>query len=609
MENGNYNQNDLRPTPLNTESYTKKSKVGLQILKWVGIVCGLLVVGVLLFLVWFSMESSGTFQRLKEQPQLLKELKLEYDDNSLYVDEYEANYSGIFMVDSFDYTICSKNYPNIKFVVEYSDTTFVEDGLNHNLINAKIIYKSSIQSSEKLDELKNKLLNYDIVVYPSIIKEQNLNYETEDSYFYQDSYVYTILMGNTRNEQESIRLILSSLEELGMHNFYIDLNIYEQSYFNEYLENIRNEVEPSTKRGIFMKEDKEKNSPFNYDPYGIIDYLNAIDYEIFTEYGNILINIDSRDYSIEEYYTGEHLIKQNYSISSTPKKEKTFEAKMNGTSEMVITSELNHYFDDTFTLYNTPFHIDETTYGDLEYRLYGNNKDCRFQVILERKIENGEKVLELRSDYAVNFALAEANRKIDKMVLEELEHIEILPDYISGCVDEEIDENYLLNREYLTNPIGFQNLYGTTNSVARWLYPVDYDKKQAVKEVVELLYKLGLDSYGVELVFVDDINRAKLKEEYENLEIDESLYLKLHWNGNNLYLSKDYDNIMVSYEDVLLDKVVKKEYDDFIGTFVDNSVAYNHPQEISESLPNELENEKEEINEEELDEEYRFNFD
>ena len=79
--------------------------------------------------------------------------------------------------------------------------------------------------------------------------------------------------------------------------------------------------------------------------------------------------------------------------------------------ERVITTELSNYFEDVFTVYNTPFHIDENTYGDLEYRLYGNNKGSRFQVVMERKLEEEEKNISANNtnDYIRKEQLKEIN--------------------------------------------------------------------------------------------------------------------------------------------------------------------------------------------------------
>ena len=617
MENGNYNdynQNYLQSTPLESvpKAEKKKSK-GLIVLKWVGIVLGILVLLVILFLTWFGLETSGTFMRMQDQPKLLRELKEMYDDKSLYVEEYESNSDGIFSVGSFDYTITSRDNPNISFTVEYTDTTFVEDGTNHYLTNAECIYKSSKQSAEKLIDLRESLEEYDMVVYPHIITYQNLNYENEDSHFYQENYVYRIYMGNEREDSESVRLILDSIDELGIDNFYIYLYIYEQEDFNEYLsfnDGAILDVE-SDKRSIFKR--KEKENPFEFDKEGIISYLNTTDYTLFTEYGKTYIRVDYRDYPIEQFYDGSYLIKPIYNnyIPSTPKIEKTFEEKIDDTCHMVIESELGHYFDDKITFYSNPFHIDESIVGDLEYRLYGDNSDSRCQIVMERYFEDNVPILDLRSDYAVNFALAEANREIDKLVLKELSDITILPDYISGCVESDDYKSDLINKEYLRNPIDFQNKYGTDNSVARWLFPVDYDKKQAVKETVEVLETLGLDRYGVELVFVDDKMKEMLIKDFESFETDESELFSLIQNGNNLYLMKDMDNITISYEDVPLDDRLVKDFDSFISDYVDNSIPYKHKKEMESIMVNENNETIYQNNDDIVNEngEYRFNLD
>ena len=617
MENGNYNdynQNYFQPTPLESvpEAEKKKSK-GLIVLKWVGIVLGILVLLVILFLTWFGLETSGTFMRMQDQPKLLRELKEMYDDKSLYVEEYESNSDGIFSVGSFDYTITSRDNPTISFTVEYTDTTFVEDGTNHYLTNAECIYKSSKQSAEKLIDLRESLEEYDMVVYPHIITYRNLNYENEDSHFYQENYVYRIYMGNEREDSESVRLILDSIDELGIDNFYIYLYIYEQEDFNKYLslkDGAILDVEQE-KRGIFKR--KEKENPFEFDKEGIISYLNTTDYTLFTEYGKTYIRVDYRDYPVEQFYDGSYLIKPIYNnyIPSTPKIEKTFEEKINDTCHIVIESELSHYFDDKITFYSNPFHIDEKTVGDLEYRLYGNNRDSRCQIVMERYFEDNVPILDLRSDYAVNFALAEANREIDKLVLKELSDITILPDYISDCVESDDYKSDLVNKEYLRNPIDFQNKYGTDNSVARWLFPVDYDKKQAVKETVEVLDTLGLDRYGVELVFVDDKMKEMLIKDFESFETDESELFSLMENGNNLYLMKDMDNITISYEDVPLDDRLIKDFDSFISDYVDNSIPYKHKKEMESIMVNENNETIYQNNDDIVNEngEYRFNLD
>ena len=617
MDNGNYNdynENYLQPTPLGSvpKAEKKKSK-GLIVLKWVGIVLGILVLLVILFLTWFGLETSGTFMRMQDQPKLLRELKEMYDDKSLYVEEYESNSDGIFSVGSFDYTITSRDNPNISFTVEYTDTTFVEDGTNHYLTNAECIYKSSKQSAEKLIDLRESLEEYDMVVYPHIITYRNLNYENEDSHFYQENYVYRIYMGNEREDSESVRLILDSIDELGIDNFYIYLYIYEQEDFNKYLslkDGAILDVEQE-KRGIFKR--KEKENPFEFDKEGIISYLNTTDYTLFTEYGKTYIRVDYRDYPVEQFYDGSYLIKPIYNnyIPSTPKIEKTYEEKINDTCHMVIESELGHYFDDKITFYSNPFHIDESIVGDLEYRLYGDNSDSRCQIVIERYFENDGPILDLRSDYAVNFALAEANREIDKLVLKELSDITILPDYISGCVESDDYKSDLVNKEYLRNPIDFQNKYGTDNPIARWLFPEDYDKKQAVKETVEVLEKLGLDRYGVELVFVDDKMKEMLIKDFESFETDESELFSLIQNGNNLYLMKDMDNISINYEDVPLDDTVIKDLDSFISDYVDNSIPYKHKKEMESIMVNEnnetiYQNNNDIVNE---NGEYRFNLD
>ena len=617
MENGNYNdynQNYLQPTPLGSvpKAEKKKSK-GLIVLKWVGIVLGILVLLVILFLTWFGLETSGTFMRMQDQPKLLRELKEMYDDKSLYVEEYESNSDGIFSVGSFDYTITSRDNPTISFTVEYTDTTFVEDGTNHYLTNAECIYKSSKQSAEKLIDLRESLEEYDMVVYPHIITYRNLNYENEDSHFYQENYVYRIYMGNEREDSESVRLILDSIDELGIDNFYIYLYIYEQEDFNKYLsfnDGAILDVEQE-KRGIFKR--KEKENPFEFDKEGIISYLNTTDYTLFTEYGKTYIRVDYRDYPVEQFYDGSYLIKPTYNnyVPSTPKIEKTYEEKINDTCHMVIESELGHYFDDKITFYSNPFHIDESIVGDLEYRLYGDNSDSRCQIVIERYFENDGPILDLRSDYAVNFALAEANREIDKLVLKELSDITILPDYISGCVESDDYKSDLVNKEYLRNPIDFQNKYGTDNSVARWLFPVDYDKKQAVKETVEVLETLGLDRYGVELVFVDDKMKEMLIKDFESFETDESELFSLMENGNNLYLMKDMDNITISYEDVPLDDRLVKDFDSFISDYVDNSIPYKHKKEMESIMVNENNETIYQNNDDIVNEngEYRFNLD
>ena len=619
MDNGNYNdynQNYLQPTPLESFPKTKtksNDKKGLKILKWVGIILGSLFLLAVLFITWFCLEINGTFMRMHDQPKLLRELKEFSDDKSLYVEKYISNSDGIFSVGSFDYTITSRDNPTISFTVEYTDTTFVEDGTNHYLTNAERIYKSSKQSSEKLVDLQKSLEEYDMVVYPHIISYRNLNYENEDSHFYQENYVYRIYMGNEREDSESVRLILDTIDELGIDNFYIYLYIYEQEDFNKYLslkDGAILDVE-SNKRGIFKR--KEKENPFEFDKEGIISYLNTTDYKLFTENGETYIRVDYRDYPIEQFYDGSYLIKPTYNnyVSSTPKVEKTYEEKINDTCHMVIESELGHYFDDKITFYSNPFHIDESTVGDLEYGLYGDNSDSRCQIVIERYFEEDGPILDLRSDYAVNFALAEANREIDKLVLKELPDITILPDYISGCVESEDYESDLVNKEYLRNPIAFQNKYGTDNSVARWLFPVDYDKKQAVKEVVEVLETLGLDRYGVELVFVDDKMKEMLIKDFESFETDESELFSLMENGNNLYLMKDMNNITISYEDVPLDNRLVKDFDSFISDYVDNSIPYKHKKEMESIMVNENNETIYQNNDDIVNEngEYRFNLD
>lgn len=626
MENGNYNdynQNYLQPTPLGSvpKAEKKKSK-GLIVLKWVGIVLGILVLLVILFLTWFGLETSGTFMRMQDQPKLLRELKEMYDDKSLYVEEYESNSDGIFSVGSFDYTITSRDNPNISFTVEYPMSYGIpsdeyEDGVIDDMEVIRMVYNSSRLSLDGLYSIKKELNSHglsNVEIFLEILDVNDLeyNYGIGEGYDYgiTEGYIYRIFVDKSLDVEDTVKQIVDTLTALDLDDYKIYLSFVDMEEYSR-LSDISENNEFISTNGLRNKRKNKKDvdTSLLYDYY-TYSSLTTEDYEIVHKKGHFYVSVDLHNYNIDSFLDESYLNYNTY--SNTPKIEKTYEEKVNNVCHMVIETELNHYFDDKITFYSNPFHIEENTVGDLEYRLYGNNRDSRCQIVMEKYFEDGQGHIDLRSDYAVNFALAEANREIDKLVLKELSDITILPDYISGCVESDDYKSDLVNKEYLRNPIAFQNKYGTDNSVARWLFPVDYDKKQAVKETVEVLEKLGLDRYGVELVFVDDINRVNLIAEHESLEIDEYLYFSIHQDGNILYLTKDMANIVISYEDVSLDNIVKKEYPDFMTNYVDNSIEFNHPNNSVNSDEKEnidlTENEEQEdiVNE---NGDYRFDFD
>lgn len=548
--------------------------MALKILKWVGITIGILLVLAILFFTWFCLETNGTFMRMREQPKLMSELKEMYGDKSLYVEEYKSNSDGIFSVGSFDYTIKSDTNASIKFVVEYEPSFAIPIGDSDKSIEGmdivRMIYKSSNQSAKKLYSIQDALAYEYVHVFPEIITIDDLEYSNtvteEYDYGAVACYVYRIVVNNEVEKEHIINKIDEVLTEKGIEEYQINLMFVEPTEFENLLSNLKESVEIPKHSSFFSR--KKVNKDINFYNYYNDIITSSEDYKLVKKAGHYYVEVNGDEFDVDTFINGSYKDyyykdRGNY-INNEYKPQRTFKEKMDKMCERVITTELSNYFEDVFTVYNTPFHIDENTYGDLEYRLYGNNKGSRFQVVMERKLEEEETILELRQDYKINFALSEANREIDKLILKELPNITILPDYISGCVEEEIEDNVLLEKEYLKSPTEFQNKYGTDNSVARWLFPVDYDKKKAVSETVEVLENLDLDRYGVELVFVDEENKKILIEEYNNLEIDESLYFSIGQKGNILYLTKDIENIVISYEDVLLDKIVKKEYNEFI---------------------------------------------
>ena len=594
MENGNYNdynQNYLQPTPLGSVSKAEKKKSkGLIVLKWVGIVLGILVLLVILFLTWFGLETSGTFMRMQDQPKLLRELKEMYDDKSLYVEEYESNSDGIFSVGSFDYTITSRDNPTISFTVEYPMTYGIpsdeyEDGVIDDMEVIRMVYNSSRLSLDGLYSIKKELNSHglsNVEIFLEILDVNDLeyNYGIGEGYDYgiTEGYIYRIFVDKSLDVEDTVKQIVDTLTALDLDDYKIYLSFVDMEEYSRLSDSSEDNEFISTNSLINRRKNKKDvDTSLLYDYY-TYSSLTTEDYEIVHKKGHFYVSVDLHNFNIDSFLDESYLNYNTYSntYSNTPKIEKTYEEKVNNVCHMVIETELNHYFDDKITFYSNPFHIDENTVGDLEYRLYGNNSDSRCQIVMEKYFEDGQGHIDLRSDYATNFALALANREIDKLVLKKLPYITILPDYISGCVESDDYKSDLVNKEYFRNPIAFQNKYGTDNSVARWLFDSDYDKKKAVKETVEVLENLDLDKYGVELVFVDNINRINLIAEHESFEIDESLYFSIHQDGNNLYLSKDMDNIMISYEDVSLDKIVKKEYNDFMDNFVDNSIEYEH---------------------------------
>ena len=548
--------------------------MALRILKWVGITIGILLVLAILFFTWFCLETNGTFMRMREQPKLMNELKEMYGDKSLYVEEYKSNSDGIFSVGSFDYTIKSDTNGSIKFVVEYEPNFAIPIDDSGKSIEGmdivKMIYKSSNQSAKKLYSIQDALAYEYVHVFPEIITIDDLEYSNtvteEYDYGAVACYVYRIVVNNEVEKGHIINKIDEVLTEKGIEEYQINLMFVEPTEFENLLNSLKYSVEIPKQNSFFSR--KKVNKDINFYNYYSDIITSSENYKLVKKAGHYYVEVNGDEFDVNTFIDGSYKDyyyrdRGNY-IKSESKVEETFEGKINSVCHMVIESELGHYFDDKITFYSNPFHIDEGTVGDLEYRLYGNNRDSRCQIVIERYIENEAPILDLRSDYAVNFALSEANREIDKLILKELSDITILPDYISGCVESDDYESDLVNKEYLRNPIAFQNKYGTDNSVARWLFDADYDKKKAVKETVEVLEKLGLYRYGVELVFVTEENKEKLIEEYNNLEIDESLYFSIGQDGNILYLTKDMDNIVISYEDVLLDKVIKKEYKEFI---------------------------------------------
>jgi hypothetical protein len=629
VENGNYNdynQNYLQPTPLESvpKAEKKKSK-GLIVLKWVGIVLGILVLLVILFLTWFGLETSGTFMRMQDQPKLLRELKEMYDDKSLYVEEYESNSDGIFSVGSFDYTIRSKNEPSIKFKVEYPMSYGIpsadyEDGVIADMDAIRMIYNSSRLSLDGLYSIKKELNSHglsNVEIFLEILDVNDLeyNYGIGEGYDYgiTEGYIYRIFVDKSLDVEDTVKQIVDTLTALDLDDYKIYLSFVDMEEYSRLSDSSENNEFIST-NGLRNKRKNKKDvdTSLLYD-YSTYSSLTTEDYEIVRKKGHFYVSVDLRRFNIDSFLDESYLNYNTYSntYSNTPKIEKTYEEKVNNVCHMVIETELKHYFDDKITFYSNPFHIDENTIGDLEYKLYGNNSDSRCQIVIERYFENDGPILDLRSDYAVNFALAEANREIDKLVLKELSDITILPDYISGCVESDDYKSDLVNKEYLRNPIDFQNKYGTDNPIARWLFPEDYDKKQAVKETVEVLEKLGLDRYGVELVFVDDKMKNMLIADFENFEIDESELFSLSENGNILYLTKNIDNITIYYEDVPLDDRMIKDLDSFMVEYVDNSIPYKHKKEMESIMVNENNETIYQNNDDIVNEngEYRFNLD
>ena len=629
MENGNYNdynQNYLQSTPLESVPKAEKEKSkGLIVLKWVGIVLGILVLLVILFLTWFGLETSGTFMRMQDQPKLLRELKEMYDDKSLYVEEYESNSDGIFSVGSFDYTITSRDNPNISFTVEYPMSYGIpsdeyEDGVIDDMEVIRMVYNSSRLSLDGLYSIKKELNSHglsNVEIFLEILDVNDLeyNYGIGEGYDYgiTEGYIYRIFVDKSLDVEDTVKQIVDTLTALDLDDYKIYLSFVDMEEYSR-LSDISENNEFISTNGLRNKRKNKKDvdTSLLYDYY-TYSSLTTEDYEIVHKKGHFYVSVDLHNYNIDSFLDESYLNYNTYSntYSNTPKIEKTYEEKVNNVCHMVIETELNHYFDDKITFYSNPFHIDENTVGDLEYRLYGNNRDSRCQIVMEKYFEDGQGHIDLRSDYAVNFALAEANREIDKLVLKELSDITILPDYISGCVESDDYKSDLINKEYLRNPIDFQNKYGTDNSVARWLFPVDYDKKQAVKETVEVLETLGLDRYGVELVFVDDKMKEMLIKDFESFETDESELFSLMENGNNLYLMKDMDNITINYEDVPLDDRLIKDFDSFISDYVDNSIPYKHKKEMESIMVNENNETIYQNNDDIVNEngEYRFNLD
>jgi len=575
--------------------------MALRILKWVGITIGILLVLAILFFTWFCLETNGTFMRMREQPKLMSELKEMYGDKSLYVEEYKSNSDGIFSVGSFDYTIKSDSNWSIKFVVEYEPSFAIPIGDSGKSIEGmdivRMIYKSSNQSAKKLYSIQDALAYEYVKVFPEIITIDDLEYSNtvteEYDYGAVACYVYRIVVNNEVEKGHIINKIDEVLTEKGIEEYQINLMFVEPTEFENLLNSLKYSIEMPKQNSFFSR--KKVNKDINFYNYYNDIITSSENYKLVKKAGHYYVEINGDEFDVDTFIDGSYKDyyykdRGNY-INNEYKPQRTFKEKMDKMCERVITTELSNYFEDVFTVYNTPFHIDENTYGDLEYRLYSNNKGSRFQVVMERKLEEEETILELRQDYKINFALSEANREIDKLILKELPNITILPDYISGCVEEEIEDNVLLEKEYLKNPIAFQNKYGTDNSVARWLFPVDYDKKKAVSEAVEVLENLDLDRYGVELVFVDDKMKEMLIKDFESFEIDESELFSLMQNGNNLYLMKDMNNITISYEDVILDERVIKDLDSFMSEYVDNSIPYKHREEPELVVGNDLEQE------------------
>ena len=582
--------------------------MALKILKWIGISIGILLILGVLFLTWFGLETSGTFMRMREQPKLMTELKEMYGDKGLYVEKYESNSDGIFSVSSFDYTIKSKTNGSIGFIVEYEPTFAIPIGDSGKDIEGidivKMIYKSSKQSSEKLASVEDALAYEYVKVFPEVITIDDLEYSNtvteEYDYGAVACYVYRIVVNNEVDKEYIINKIDEVLTEEGIKEYHINLMFVEPNEFDNLSNSIKESVEIPKQNSFFSRKEVNRNINF-YSYYK--DIITSFDsMSLVKKAGHYYVYEKGDEFDVESYLDGSYkdyyyTDRGNY-INSEVKAEKTFEEKINSVCHMVIEKELGYYFDDKFTFYSNPFHIDENTVGDLEYRLYGNNPASRFQIVMERYFEDGESVLDLRYDYAVNFALAEANRQIDKLILNELKDIVILPDYISGCIETDDYENDLINKEYLNNPIDYQNKYGTSNSVARWLYPENYDKKQAVSETVKILENLGLNRYGVELVFIDDKMKDILIEDFDNFEIDESELFSLSQNGNNIYLVKDMENITIYYENVKLDERQIKDLDTFMSEYVDNSIPYKHKSEeikIPQEIERYLDNEEEEL--------------
>ena len=116
------------------------------------------------------------------------------------------------------------------------------------------------------------------------------------------------------------------------------------------------------------------------------------------------------------------------------------------------------------------------------------------------------------------YAVAKASNVKNKELNEKLGVIDIIPETISMLFGTEYNIEDIKSGKYLSEPVSYKNSVKNAEYCATYLYPLEYDKDAALREVVTNLEESGLNKYRITIAFVTNEEYQMFNSQFEKFE-------------------------------------------------------------------------------------------